>query len=85
MPRSRTPKRKPGRVMKPKSKKSSKSRNSNKSSSINDSGVLGYCLKCREKKAFEKNYQIVTMKNGRKAKKGKCSDPNCDTTMFRIL
>ena len=79
MPRIRTPKRNSGRVMKPKSKKSVQS------NSTNHSGILGYCLKCRKKKAFEKNYEIVTMKNGRKAKKGKCSDPNCDTTMFRIL
>ena len=75
MPRVRTPKRKAGRVMKPKSRKSSKS------SSSNDSGMLGYCMKCQAKKEFVSS-QVVTMKNGRKAKKGKCE---CGVTMFRIL
>tara|TARA_B100000963_G_C22602791_1_gene661047 strand:- start:195 stop:422 length:228 start_codon:yes stop_codon:yes gene_type:complete len=75
MPRVRTPKRKAGRVMKPKSRKSSKS------SSSDDAGILGYCMKCQAKKEFVSS-QVVTMKNGRKAKKGKCE---CGVTMFRIL
>jgi ribosomal protein S27E len=33
----------------------------------------GYCVKCKEE----------TMKNGRKAIKGKC--PTCGTVMFKIL
>jgi hypothetical protein len=95
MPRIRIPKIKAGRVMKPKSKKSTKStkskssksrkstkaRKSSKSSSSNDSGMLGYCMKCQAKKEFATS-EVVTMKNGRKAKKGKC---DCGTTMFRIL
>jgi hypothetical protein len=40
-----------------------------------------YCVKCREKRD-DPNPQLVTMKNGRPAMKGKC--PVCDTTMFRI-
>lgn len=78
MPRVRTPKRKAGRVMKPKSRKS---RKSSKSSSSDDAGMLGYCMKCQAKKEFVSS-QVVTMKNGRKAKKGKCE---CGVTMFRIL
>jgi hypothetical protein len=96
MPRLRTPQKKAGRVMKPKSRKSSKSsksrksskaskaRKSSKTSSSDDAGILGYCMKCQAKKPFATS-KIVIMKNGRKAKKGKCGDPNCDTTMFRIL
>ena len=85
MPRVRTPKKNAGRVMKPrKSRKSRKSSKSSKSSSTDHSGILGYCMKCQAKKPFATS-EIVIMKNGRKAKKGKCGDPNCDTTMFRIL
>jgi len=40
-----------------------------------------YCVKCK-KKVEMKNEQAVTMKNGRKAKKGEC--PNCGTKVFRI-
>jgi hypothetical protein len=42
----------------------------------------GYCVKCKAKKEM-KDVTEVTMKNGRKAKKGKC--PSCGTGMFRIL
>lgn len=42
----------------------------------------GYCVKCKAKKEM-KDVSEVTMKNGRKAKKGKC--PSCGTGMFRIL
>jgi hypothetical protein len=42
----------------------------------------GYCLKCKTKKEM-KAAEEITMKNGRKAMKGKCSD--CGTGMFKIL
>ena len=40
-----------------------------------------YCVKCRAKREFEG--EEVTLKNGRKAAKGKC--PVCGTTVMRIL
>ena len=40
-----------------------------------------YCVKCR-KKVQMANEQSVTMKNGKKAKKGEC--PTCGTKVFRI-
>ncbi len=43
---------------------------------------MGYCMKCKAPKEM-KDTQEVTMKNGRKAIKGKC--PVCGTGMFRIL
>ncbi len=42
----------------------------------------GYCLKCKDKKEM-KDTSEITMKNGRKAMKGKC--PDCATGMFKIL
>jgi hypothetical protein len=42
----------------------------------------GYCVKCKSKKAM-KDPKETTLKNGRKAVKGKCTD--CGTSMFRIL
>ncbi len=42
----------------------------------------GYCLKCKAKKEM-KDGKEITMKNGRKAMKGKCLD--CGTGMFKIL
>ena len=42
----------------------------------------GYCVKCKAKKEM-KDAQKVTMKNGRKAMKGKC--PDCGTSLFRIV
>ena len=42
----------------------------------------GYCLKCKTKKEM-KDAKEVTMKNGRKAMKGKCLD--CGIGMFKIL
>jgi Zn finger protein HypA/HybF involved in hydrogenase expression len=42
----------------------------------------GYCVKCKSKREIS-NGAEVTMKNGRKAMKGKC--PECGTGMFRIL
>ena len=42
----------------------------------------GYCVKCKAKKEII-NPVEETMKNGRKAIKGKC--PTCSTVMFKIL
>ena len=42
----------------------------------------GYCVKCKSSKEMADEKQ-VTMKNGRKATKGKC--PKCGTGMYRIL
>jgi|TARA_B100000959_G_C14904001_1_gene592182 hypothetical protein len=42
----------------------------------------GYCVKCKAKREIE-NGEEVTMKNGRKAMKGKCG--TCGTGMYRIL
>ncbi|HMJ89519.1 MAG TPA: DUF5679 domain-containing protein [Candidatus Acidoferrum sp.] len=42
----------------------------------------GYCVKCKAKKEIS-NAVEETMKNGRKAIKGKC--PTCGTVMFKIL
>jgi len=44
--------------------------------------MQAYCLKCKSKKEM-KDEEQVTLKNGRKATKGKC--PDCGTGMFRIL
>lgn len=41
-----------------------------------------YCVKCKKKTEI-KDPQEVTMKNGRKAMKGKC--PACGTGLYRIL
>lgn len=43
--------------------------------------VEAYCVKCKAKKEM-KEPQEVTMKNKRKAMKGKC--PDCGTNLFRI-
>jgi RNase P subunit RPR2 len=40
-----------------------------------------YCVKCRSKRD-DPNAQEVTMKNGKKALKGKC--PTCGTGMYKI-
>lgn len=42
----------------------------------------GYCVKCKAKKEIA-NAVEETMKNGRKAIKGRC--PACGTVMFKIL
>jgi hypothetical protein len=42
----------------------------------------GYCVKCKAKKEITDGVE-ETMKNGRKAIKGKC--PTCGTVMFKIL
>jgi hypothetical protein len=41
-----------------------------------------YCVKCKENREMV-DIEIVTMKNGRKAAKGSCTD--CECGMFRIL
>lgn len=41
----------------------------------------GYCVKCKGKKEMV-SPQDVTLKNGKKAIKGKC--PDCGTGMFKI-
>ncbi len=41
-----------------------------------------YCLKCKTQREM-KETESVTMKNGRKALKGKCTV--CGTTMFKML
>lgn len=45
-------------------------------------GEFGHCMKCKTKKEIQ-NEEKVTLKNGRLAVKGKCSD--CGTGMYRIL
>ena len=42
----------------------------------------GYCVKCKAKKEMV-DAKEITMKNGRRAMKGKC--PDCGTSLFRIL
>ena len=42
----------------------------------------GYCVNCTAKKEIVDGVE-ETMKNGRKAIKGKC--PTCGTVMFKIL
>lgn len=44
--------------------------------------MQAYCVKCKKKTEI-KEAQEVTMKNGRKAVKGKC--PTCGTGLYRIL
>ena len=42
----------------------------------------GYCVKCKVKQEISEG-QVVTLKNGRQATKGKC--PVCGTGMYRIM
>ena len=44
--------------------------------------VEGYCVKCKARKPIADGVE-ETMKNGRKAVKGKC--PTCGAVMFKIL
>lgn len=44
--------------------------------------VIGYCMKCKAKREMKETVE-VTMKNGRKAMKGKCAV--CGTGMYKIL
>ena len=43
----------------------------------------GYCVKCKKKGVEMSGAEEVTMKNGRRAMKGKC--PKCGTGMYCIL
>lgn len=43
--------------------------------------IQAYCLRCRQQKEVADAEQ-VTLKNGRPATRGKCSD--CSATVFRI-
>ena len=45
-------------------------------------GEKGYCVKCKDKKTM-KDAKVVTMKNKRKAMKGKCE--TCGTGMYKIM
>ena len=42
----------------------------------------GYCVKCKSKQQMNET-QEITMKNKRRAVKGKC--PKCGTGMFKII
>jgi len=42
----------------------------------------GYCVKCKAKREIQ-GASEVTLKNGRRALKGKC--PSCGTGMFKII
>jgi hypothetical protein len=44
--------------------------------------VEGYCVKCKTRKEISDGVE-ETMKNGRRAIKGRCS--TCGTVMFKIL
>jgi hypothetical protein len=50
--------------------------------SLGDNMAEGYCVKCKSKREMSEAKE-VTMKNGRKAMKGKCS--KCGTGMYKIL
>ena len=43
---------------------------------------MGFCLKCKKSTEMIESEEI-TMKNGRKAIRGKC--PICNTKIYRIL
>ena len=55
---------------------------SHEASARKDFMPQGYCVKCKAKKEIVDAVE-ETMKNGRKAIKGKC--PTCGTVMFKIL
>ncbi|MBI4975810.1 hypothetical protein HZC20_03975 [Candidatus Peregrinibacteria bacterium] len=44
--------------------------------------MQGYCVKCKASRDMDRAEE-VTMKNGRKAMKGKCG--KCNTGMYKIL
>jgi predicted RNA-binding Zn-ribbon protein involved in translation (DUF1610 family) len=48
---------------------------------MSDQMYEGYCVKEKAKRQFRG--EVITMKNGRRAAKGKC--PSCGTTIMRIL
>lgn len=49
---------------------------------VNNFMPEGYCVKCKSKREIVEAVE-ETMKNGRKAIKGKC--PHCGAVMFKIL
>lgn len=49
---------------------------------MNDDKIIGYCVKCKEKREML-NVEKVEIKPGRPAAKGKCSV--CGTGMYKIL
>jgi len=44
--------------------------------------MMMYCVKCRAKRDVGDKFEVVTMKNGKKAARGVC--PVCGTKMFKI-
>ncbi|MEK7151059.1 MAG: DUF5679 domain-containing protein [Patescibacteria group bacterium] len=44
--------------------------------------LIGHCMKCKQKREM-KNVDMVEIKPGRPAAKGKCSV--CDTGMYKIM
>ena len=49
---------------------------------LSPTSMEGYCVKCKAKREMAETEE-VTMKNGRKAMRGKCSE--CNTGMYKIL
>ena len=49
---------------------------------MNDDKLIGYCMKCKEKREM-KDIEKTEIKPGRPAAKGKCS--TCGTGMYKIL
>lgn len=49
---------------------------------MNDETIIGYCVKCKEKREM-KDVQKVEIKPGRPAAKGTCTV--CGTGMYKIL
>ena len=49
---------------------------------VNTQQAQGYCVKCKAKQTMNEA-QEVTMKNGRKAIKGKCA--KCGTGIYKIV
>ena len=62
-------------------KKSKKKETKDKGKTSDETTVIGYCVKCKEKRNMTDPEQ-TTMKNGRSAVRGTCSV--CGTKMFRI-
>ena len=54
----------------------------NKTNKFMEEQVIGYCVKCKEKREM-KDVQKVEIKPGRPAAKGTCTV--CGTGMYRIL
>lgn len=63
-------------------RKSTKKQSKKNVKKITTSELTAYCMKCKTKKSIAGG-QEVTMKNNRKAIKGKCV--SCGTNVFRII